>query len=333
MWLSIIIDVVKVIVIFAGLLTMVAYATWFERRTVAFMQSRLGPNRVGFFGLLQPIADAVKLLFKESFLPADTGNRFLFSIAPIISFVPAVLSIAVIPVGDTVTIAGQQVDLIISDLNIGILFIFAMGSLGVYGVVLAGWASNSKYSLLGGLRAAAQMISYEIGLGLSVVGVLMIAQTFSLSEIVFQQSGSIADWYIFRQPVAFFLFIICAIAESNRLPFDLPEAESELVAGYHTEYAGMRFSVFFLGEYAHMLIVSMFASSLFFGGWAGPLLPPVVWFFIKTVAFMFLYVWLRGTLPRMRYDQLMRLGWLIIFPLALLNVIVTALVILLKGTS
>ena len=329
MWLSIIIDVVKVIVIFAGLLTMVAYATWFERRTVAFMQSRLGPNRVGTFGLLQPIADAVKLLFKESFLPSGTSNKFLFSIAPIISFVPAVLSIAVIPVGDTVTIAGQQVNLIISDLNIGLLFIFAMGSLGVYGVVLAGWASNSKYSLLGGLRAAAQMISYEIGLGLSVVGVLMIAQTFSLSEIVYQQSGSFADWYIFKQPVAFFLFIICAIAESNRLPFDLPEAESEQVARYHTEYAGMRFSVFFLGEYAHMLIVSMFASSLFFGGWAGPLLPPVLWFFIKTVAFMFLYVWLRGTLPRMRYDQLMRLGWLVIFPLALLNVIITALVMVL----
>jgi len=333
MWLSIIIDVVKVIVIFAALMTMIAYATWFERRVVAFIQSRLGPNRVGPFGLLQPIADAVKLLFKESFLPADSSNKFLFSIAPILSFVPAVLSIAVIPVGNSVTIAGQQVNLIISDLNIGLLFIFAMGSLGVYGVVLAGWASNSKYSLLGGLRAAAQMISYEIGLGLSVVGVLMIAQTFSLAEIVRQQSGSIADWYFFKQPVAFFLFIICAIAESNRLPFDLPEAESELVAGYHTEYAGMRFSVFFLGEYAHMLIVSMFASSLFFGGWAGPFLPPAVWFFVKTVAFMFLYVWLRGTLPRMRYDQLMRLGWLVIFPLALLNVIITALVMLLVGTS
>jgi len=316
MWLSIIIDVVKVIVIFAALMTMIAYATWFERRVVAFMQSRLGPNRVGYFGLLQPIADAVKLLFKESFLPAGTSNKFLFSIAPIISFVPAVLSIAVIPVGNSITIAGQQVNLVISDLNIGILFIFAMGSLGIYGVVLAGWASNSKYSLLGGLRAAAQMISYEIGLGLSVVGVLMIAQTFSLSEIVLQQSESIAKWYIFKQPVAFFLFIICAIAESNRLPFDLPEAESELVAG-------------FLGEYAHMLIVSMFASSLFFGGWAGPFLPPVIWFFIKTVAFMFLYVWLRGTLPRFRYDQLMRFGWLIVFPLALLNVIVTALVLVL----
>ena len=328
MWISIIIDVVKVIVIFAGLMTMIAYATWFERRTVAFIQSRLGPNRVGWFGLLQPIADAVKLLFKESFVPADSTNKLLFSLAPMMSFITAVLAIAVIPVADSITIAGHQVQLVISDLNIGVLYVFAMGSLGVYGVVLAGWSSNSKYSLLGGLRASAQMISYEIGLGLSVVGVLMIAQTFSLSEIVHLQAGSVLDWFFFRQPVAFFLFITCAIAESNRLPFDLPEAESELVAGYHTEYAGMRFSVFFLGEYAHMLIVSMFASTLFFGGWAGPFLPPIIWFLIKTWAFMFLYVWLRGTLPRFRYDQLMRFGWLVIFPLALLNVVVTAIVML-----
>ena len=328
MWISIIIDVVKVIVIFAGLMTMIAYATWFERRTVAFIQSRLGPNRVGPFGLLQPIADAVKLLFKESFVPADSTNKLLFSLAPMMSFITAVLSIAVIPVANSITIAGHQVQLVIADLNIGVLFVFAMGSLGVYGVVLAGWSSNSKYSLLGGLRASAQMISYEIGLGLSVVGVLMIARTFSLSQIVNLQADSILDWFFFRQPVAFFLFITCAIAESNRLPFDLPEAESELVAGYHTEYAGMRFAVFFLGEYAHMLIVSMFASTLFFGGWAGPFLPPIIWFLIKTVAFMFLYVWLRGTLPRFRYDQLMRFGWLVIFPLALINVIVTAIVML-----
>lgn len=328
MWISIIINVVKVVVVFAMLLTFVAYATWFERRVVAFIQDRKGPNRVGIFGLLQPIADAVKLLFKESFLPMNATNKLLFSLAPIMTFVPAVLSIAVIPIGDDITIAGQQVDLIISDINIGLLLILAMGSLSVYGVVLAGWASNSKYSLLGGLRGAAQMISYEIGLGLSVVGVLMLSETFSLAEIVRQQDGSILNWYIFRQPVGFLMFIICAIAESNRIPFDLPEAESELVAGYHTEFAGMRFALFFLGEYAHMLIVSMFASALFFGGWAGPLLPPIVWFIIKTWAFMFLYVWLRGTLPRLRYDQLMRFGWLVIFPIALANVIVTALVML-----
>ena len=220
--------------------------TWFERRVVAFIQSRLGPNRVGPFGLLQPIADAIKLLFKESFVPSATSNKLLFSLAPMLAFITAVLSIAVIPIGSSLTIAGHRVELVISDLNIGILYIFALGSLGVYGVVLAGWSSNSKYSL----RASAQMISYEIGLGLSVVGVLMLAQTFSLSQIVQLQSSSILNWYFFKQPVAFFLFLACAMAESNRLPFDLPEAESELVAGYHTEYAGMRFSVFFLGEYA-----------------------------------------------------------------------------------
>jgi NADH-quinone oxidoreductase subunit H len=329
MWISIIIDVVKVIVLFAVMMTMIAYATWFERRMVAFIQSRLGPNRVGPFGLLQPIADAVKLLFKESFLPKDTSSRVLFSLAPMMAFVPAVMSLAVIPFGDNITIAGQQVELVISDLNVGILYIFALGSLGVYGVVLAGWSSNSKYSLLGGLRGSAQMISYEISLGLSIIGVLMIARTFSLAEIVNQQSGSILDWYVFKQPVAFILFFICAIAESNRLPFDLPEAESELVAGYHTEYAGMRFSVFFLGEYAHMIIVSMVVTSLFFGGWAGPFLPPVLWFLIKVGFFLFIYVWIRGTLPRFRYDQLMRFGWLVILPLTLLNIIVTALVLLL----
>ena len=331
MWLSIIINVVKVIAVFAMLLTFVAYATWFERRVVAFIQSRLGPNRVGPFGLLQPIADAVKLLFKESFLPMSATNKLLFSLAPIMSFVPAVLSISVIPIGDNITIAGQEIQLVISDINIGLLFILAMGSLSVYGVVLAGWSSNSKYSLLGGLRGSAQMISYEIGLGLSVVGVLMLSQTFSLVEIVNQQTGSILNWYFFRQPVGFLMFIICAIAESNRIPFDLPEAESELVAGYHTEYSGMRFALFFLGEYAHMLIVSMFASTLFFGGWSGPFLPPIVWFVIKTWAFMFLYVWLRGTLPRFRYDQLMRFGWLVLFPIALANVIVTAVVMLLRS--
>lgn len=330
MLVSIVIDIVKVFVIFAGLMTMIAYTTWFERRVVAFIQSRLGPNRVGPQGLLQPIADAFKLLFKESFLP-DKSNKVLFSLAPMLAFIPATLGIAVVPIGDTITIAGRKVELLISDLNVGILYILALGSLGVYGLVLAGWSSNSKYSLLGGLRSSAQMISYEIGLGLSIVGVLMISQTFSIAEIVRQQSSSILDWYFFKQPVAFFLFFICAMAESNRLPFDLPEAESELVAGYHTEYAGMRFALFFLGEYAHMITVSMVAASLFFGGWAGPFLPPVVWFVIKVIGFLFIYVWVRGTLPRLRYDQLMRFGWLVIFPLTLVNIFITGLVMILKG--
>ncbi|OQX91221.1 MAG: NADH-quinone oxidoreductase subunit H [candidate division Zixibacteria bacterium 4484_95] len=328
MLLSIFIDVVKVIVVFAGFMIMIAYTTWFERRMVAFIQSRLGPNRVGPAGLLQPIADAFKLLFKEPFLP-EKSNKVLFSLAPMIAFIPPILAVAVVPIGDTITIAGRKVELLISDLNIGILYVFALGSIGVYGLVLAGWSSNSKYSLLGGLRSSAQMISYEIGLGLSVVGLLMIAQTFSIAEIVRQQSGSVLNWYFFKQPVAFFLFFICAMAESNRLPFDLPEAESELVAGYHTEYPGMRFALFFLGEYAHMITVSMVTASLFFGGWSGPFLPPIVWFLIKVVAFLFIYVWVRGTLPRFRYDQLMRFGWLVIFPLTLVNILVTGLVMVL----
>jgi NADH-quinone oxidoreductase subunit H len=324
-FILIIIQIIKVIVIFACLMTAIAYTTYFERRLLAFIQSRLGPNRVGPAGLFQPIADAVKLLFKEEYFP-DKANKILFSIAPLLSFFTACMAIAVIPVGNSVTIAGYKIDLVISDLNIGILYIFALSSLAVYGVVLAGWSSNSKYSLLGGLRGSAQMISYEIGLGLSVVGLLMLSGTFSLTKIVSQQSDSIFHWYIFKQPVAFFIFFISAMADTNRLPFDMPEAESELVAGYHTEYSGMRFGLFYLAEYCNMITVSALASTLFFGGWAGPVLPPVVWFLLKTVFFLFIYVWVRGTLPRFRYDQLMRFGWLVLIPLALANILITGLV-------
>jgi len=324
--IPVIIVIVKVTVIFVGLLTAVAYTTYFERRVVAFIQSRIGPNRVGPAGLLQPLADAVKLLFKEEFIPAK-ANKFLFSIAPMMSFVPACMAIAVIPIGDTISIAGYKIDLIISDLNVGILYIFALSSLGVYGIVLAGWSSNSKYSLLGGLRSSAQMISYEIGLGLSIVGIVMITGSFSLAEIVRFQSGSIFNWFIFKQPVAFLLFFISAMAETNRLPFDLPEAESELVGGYHTEYSGMRFGLFYLAEYASMITISSLAATLFLGGWNGPYLPPVFWFLIKVIFFLFIYVWVRGTLPRFRYDQLMRFGWLVIIPLTLLNIMITGLLI------
>lgn len=325
-FIPVIIVIVKVTVIFVGLLTAVAYTTYFERRVVAFIQSRIGPNRAGPAGLLQPLADAVKLLFKEEFIPAK-ANKVLFSIAPIMSFVPACMAIAVIPIGDTISIAGYEIDLIISDLNVGILYIFALSSLGVYGIVLAGWSSNSKYSLLGGLRSSAQMISYEIGFGLSIVGIIMITGSFSLVEIVRFQSGSIFNWFIFKQPVAFFLFFISAMAETNRLPFDLPEAESELVGGYHTEYSGMRFGLFYLAEYASMITISSLAATLFLGGWNGPYLPPVFWFLIKVVFFLFIYVWVRGTLPRFRYDQLMRFGWLVIIPLTLLNIMITGLLL------
>ncbi len=320
--------ILKVVVIFAALMTGVAYSTYFERKVVAFIQHRIGPNMTGPFGLLQPIADAIKLLFKETFIP-NMSDRFLFTIAPMISFVAACMTLAVIPVGDWLNIGGQRIQLIISDLNVGILYILAVTSLGIYGIILAGWSSNSKYSLLGGLRSSAQMISYEVSIGLGIVGVLMLSQTFSISEIVRQQSGSIFNWYFFKQPVAFFIYFISALAETNRNPFDLPEAESELVAGYHTEYAGMRFSIFFMGEYANMITVSAIASSLFFGGWNGPFLPPVIWFVIKVIMFMFIFIWIRGTLPRFRYDQLMRFGWLILFPLGILNILITALILVL----
>jgi NADH-quinone oxidoreductase subunit H len=295
MLLEAIIIILKVLAIYLALLTAIAYSTYFERKVVAHIQNRIGPNVTGPFGLLQPIADAVKMIMKEEIRPA-LASRFYYLAAPVLSFVTASMAIAVIPIGNWITVGGQRIQLIISDLNIGILYILAVTSLGVYGIVLAGWSSNSKYSLLGGLRSTAQMISYEVSLGLGLIGVLLLSQTFSIAEIVRQQSGSIFNWYIFKQPVAFFVYFISAMAETNRNPFDLPEAESELVAGYHTEYAGMSFGVFFLAEYANMITVSAIAASMFLGGWNGPVLPPVIWFVIKIIMFMFIYVWVRGTL-------------------------------------
>ncbi len=321
----ILITVIKVIVVILAVLTGCAYSTWLERKLVARFQHRIGPNLAGPYGLLQPIADAIKLVFKEDLVP-DKVERLTYALAPIIAFVPALLSFAVIPFGKPVSLSGHQINMVISDLNIGILFIFAVTSLGVYGIVLAGWSSGSKYSLLGGIRSSAQMISYEVSYGLSIIGVLLVAGTLSLNELVAQQA-SFFHWFIFRQPVGFVLYIICAIAETNRAPFDLPEAESELVAGYHTEYSSLRFAMFYIGEYANMIAVSCVATTLFFGGWQGPILPPIIWFIFKVFLFMSLYIWLRATLPRLRYDQLMSLGWKVLFPLALLNVMVTALVI------
>lgn len=316
------ISAIKIVVIIVFVLTGCAYSTWLERKLVGRFQHRFGPMYAGPFGLLQPVADAIKLIFKEDIVP-DKAERVTYALAPIISFIPAMLSFAVIPFGDTFELFGRQIDPIISDLNIGILFIFAVTSLGVYGIVLAGWSSGSKYSLLGGIRSSAQMISYEIAYGLSIIGVILIAQTLSMKELVAQQA-SILEWFIFRQPVGFAIFVICAVAETNRAPFDLPEAESELVAGYHTEYSSMRFAMFFIGEYASMIGVSCVVTTLFLGGWQGPLLPPLVWFMIKVVLFMCFYIWLRATLPRFRYDQLMNFGWKVLFPLALANTMVTA---------
>jgi NADH-quinone oxidoreductase subunit H len=314
---------VKIAVVLVILLSLCAYATLLERKIVARFQVRIGPNRAGPKGLLQPLADLVKLVLKEDVTPAG-ANKLMFVLAPLMSFVPAFMAISVIPFGDAVTLFGRRIDLVISDFNIGILFIFAISSLGVYALVLAGWSSNSKYSLLGGLRSSAQMISYEVALGLSVVGVLLLAGTLSLTEIVRQQQG-ILDWFIWKQPLGFLLFLICGVAETNRAPFDLPEAENELVAGYHTEYSSIKFAMFYVAEYANMVTVSAIATTLFLGGWSGPFLPPVVWFLFKVVLFLFVYIWLRATLPRFRYDQLMRFGWLVLLPIAVANVLATAM--------
>lgn len=321
-----IVTFVKIALLIAVLLTACAYSTYMERKILGYLQHRVGPSYAGPFGLLQPLADGLKLIFKEDIVP-DRVERITFALAPVVSFIPAMLVFAVIPFSSEFDLFGllpSPTEGVISDLSVGVLFIFAVTSLGVYGLVLAGWSSGSKYSLLGGIRSSAQMISYEVGYGLSIVGVVLVANTLSLTEIVSLQSGSLFNWYIFKQPLGFMIYIVCAIAETNRAPFDLAEAESELVAGYHTEYSSMRFSMFFISEYANMLAVSAVAVTLFFGGWAGPFLPPIFWFLIKILAFMFVYIWIRATFPRFRYDQLMDFGWKVLFPLALFNIMLTA---------
>jgi NADH-quinone oxidoreductase subunit H len=310
---------VKIGLVLGGLLFVAAYLVWVERKLLARLQVRLGPNRAGKFGLLQPIADSIKLLTKEDIVPEAT-DRVLFLIAPAIVAVTALLMFAVVPFGTELLIAGQVIPLVVSDLNVGLLYVFALSSLGVYGVALGGWASNSKFALLGGIRGAAQMISYELALGLSLVPVVMLARSFSLVEIVNAQ----ADYpFVLVQPVSFIIFFIAAMAESKRIPFDLPEAENELGAGYHMEYSGMRFGLFFLGEYVHMQILGALLAVFFLGGWRGPLLPPVVWLTIKMILAALVMVWIRGTLPRLRYDQLMVIGWKVLIPAALINIVIT----------
>ncbi len=312
--------VVKIVIVFNILLLVVAYMTYVERKVLGRIQVRLGPMRVGFHGLLQPIADGIKLMFKEDVIPRE-ANRWVFVAAPIMTLIPAIASFAIIPFGDSVSVLGVSVDLVIADVNVGILYFFALSSLGVLGFVMAGWSSNSKYSLLGGLRGSAQMISYELTLGLSVVGVIMLTGSLSLVDIVDAQAEVP---FILLQPLGFALFMVAGVAEVNRAPFDLPEAETELVAGYHTEYSSMKFAMFFMGEYAAMITISALASTLFLGGWRGPLLPPVVWFLVKMFFFLFVFIWLRATFPRLRYDQLMDYGWKVLLPLALANIVITA---------
>ncbi len=314
------ISLVKVLIVFGAMLLVVAYMTLMERKVLGHMQVRFGPNRVGPFGLLQPVADGIKLFFKEDII-VPFANRIIYMLAPAVIVITALVSFAVIPFGDSVKILGQSIDLVVADVNVGILYLFAVSSLGVYGVVMGGWASNNKYSLLGSIRSSAQMISYELSLGLSIVGVLMIVGSLSLTQIVEAQARV---WFVLYQPLGFILFLISAVAECSRTPFDLTECENELVAGYQTEYSSMKFGLYYLGEYAHILVVSSLAVSLFFGGWQGPLLPPILWFLIKVFAFIFFFIWIRATFPRFRYDQLMKFGWKVLFPLSLLNILLTA---------
>jgi NADH-quinone oxidoreductase subunit H len=318
---------VKLLFVLVGLLLFAGWLVLGERKLLGWMQVRLGPNRVGPWGLLQPMADIVKLLTKEDLVP-DGADRILFLLAPGAVAAAALLIFAVVPFGEGWTIGGRTIPLLVSDLHVGLLYVLALSSLSVYGVVLGAWASNSKYSLLGGLRSAAQMISYELSLGLSLVPVVMLSGSFSLVDIVRAQGS---HPFLLVQPLAFLLFFVSAVAETKRIPFDLPEAENELVAGYHTEYSGMRFGLYFLGEYVSMVVLGALASVFFLGGWQGPLLPALVWFFGKVVAVVFVMVWVRATLPRLRYDQLMHLGWKVLVPLALLNIVATGGVLLWQG--
>jgi NADH-quinone oxidoreductase subunit H len=317
--LGLILLLVKLLLVLVALLLLAAYLIYVERRLLGWFQLRLGPNRAGPLGLLQPIADAVKLLTKEDFIPAG-ADRLIFLYAPAVVAGSALLIFAVIPFARGWTFQGREIPGVISDLNVGLLYILGLSSLAVYGVALGGWSSNSKFSLLGAIRGAAQLISYELPLGLSLVPVVMLAQSFSLVDIVNAQGRYP---FILVQPLAFIIFFLSSIAEMKRLPFDIPEAENELVAGYHTEYSGMRFGLFFLGEYVTVVTLGALVAVFFLGGWRGPLLPPLVWFFLKVSVVAFVIIWSRATLPRPRYDQLMHLGWKLLIPLALLNIIIT----------
>ena len=317
--------VVKVALIAFVLITAVAYVQYIERRVMAFMQSRLGPNRVGPQGLLQPLADILKLIFKEDMIPAGADVPVYF-LAPALAAIVSISAIAVIPFGGSIDAFGYQVNLYVADINVGLLYVFAMSSLAVYGITLAGWSSNNKYSLLGGIRSAAQMISYELPLGLALISVVLVAGSLSLADIVKAQSHV---WFILFQFPAFIIYFICAIAETNRAPFDLPEAESELIAGYHIEYSSMKWALFFLAEYIALITQSALAVTLFFGGWNGPFVEQfpllgLLYFVLKLSVFVFIFTWLRATFPRLRFDQLMRFGWKVLMPLAIGWLLITA---------
>jgi NADH-quinone oxidoreductase subunit H len=337
---TIVAHLVLIIMVFNCLVLASAFMVWMERKVCAYIQDREGPNRVGPAGLLQPFADVIKLVFKESLRPL-AADKLVFLLAPIISTATAFAAFSVVPFGGETTLFGllsEPIRLEVTDVNVAVLVIFAVTSMGIYGIVLAGWSSNSKYSLLGGLRSSAQMISYELSYGLSLAAVVMLAGSLSLREIVVNQSGYwwhvIPRWYVFLQPIGFLIYMTAGVAETNRAPFDFPEAEQELVAGYHTEYSSMSFALFFMAEYINMVTVSAVATSLFLGGWLGPFLPAWLgwlWFLLKVFLILFFYVWMRWTLPRFRYDQLMEFGWKWLLPAAVLNLIATAALVIWLG--
>jgi NADH-quinone oxidoreductase subunit H len=335
---NLVIPLVKIAIVLNATLVAVTYMVLLERKVIAWAQSRLGPMRVGPYGILQPVADAVKLMIKEDITPV-LADKWVFTVAPIISMVPALIVYAVIPFGPEVNLFGRRVTLYITDVNVGLLYIVSVASIGVYGLILAGYASNSKYPLLASLRASAQLISYEVAVTLTLVSVIMVAGSLSMVSIVRAQEMQ-RVWYAFVQPVAFLIFFIGGLAETNRAPFDLPEAEQELTGGFHTEYSGMRFALFFLAEYANMIVVSSVATTLFLGGWLRPfpsvawlsfldIIPSWAWFLLKSFVFLYVFIWVRATLPRYRYDQLMRLGWKVLIPLAIANLVVTGIVMVL----
>jgi NADH-quinone oxidoreductase subunit H len=332
---SFVIPLLKIVIVLNATLVAVTYMVLLERKVIAWAQSRLGPMRVGPYGVLQPVADVVKLMIKEDITPVR-ADRWVFTFAPIIAVVPAFIVYAVIPFGPEVTLFGRKVALYITDINVGLLYVVSVASVGVYGIILAGYASNSKYPLLASLRASAQLISYEVAVTLTLVSVILVAGTLSMVSIVRAQEQA-GVWFLFLQPVAFVIFFIGGLAETNRAPFDLPEAEQELTGGFHTEYSGMRFALFFLAEYTNMIVVSSVATTLFLGGWLRPfpniealsfldIIPGWTWFLIKSFVFLYIFIWVRATLPRYRYDQLMRIGWKVLIPLAIVNLVVTAIV-------